>query len=138
MGNWTIKGFDIHKIGYINYIMVYINYFVDYMINVFGSETAEKVLLYIQNYGRGNSNEIANTFGVSQSMVWKQLIKFEREGVFASTLAGRTRVFEINPRYAFRVELSALLEKAIDRMPDKQRQEWFMQRRRPRRFGKPL
>lgn len=108
------------------------------MINLFGSDTAEKVLLYIQNYGRGNSNEIANTFDVSQSMVWKQLIKFEREGVLASTLVGRTRVFEINPRYAFRSQLAALLEKAIEMLPDSQRQKWFMQRRRPRRFGKPL
>jgi hypothetical protein len=108
------------------------------MLNLFGSESAEKVLLFIQNYGRGNSNEIATTFDIRQSMAWKQLLKFEREGVLVSTMVGRTRVFEFNPRYAFKTELGRLLEAGIERMPESQREAWFMQRRRPRRAGKQL
>jgi DNA-binding IclR family transcriptional regulator len=108
------------------------------MLNLFGSESAEKVLLYIQNYGRGNSNEIARAFDMSQSMAWKQLLKFEREGVLVSSMAGRTRVFEVNPRYAFKAELAQLLEKGIELLPEAQRKAWCMQRRRPRRAGKPL
>lgn len=108
------------------------------MLNVFGSDSAEKVLLFIQNYGKGNSNEIARTFGIRQSMVWKQLIKFERENVLASNMVGRTRVFEMNPRYAFKTELAQLLEKGIQMCTEAERESWFMQRRRPRRTGKPL
>jgi biotin operon repressor len=108
------------------------------MLNLFGSPTAEKVLLYIQNYGRGHSREIADTFGISQSMVWKQLTKFEREGVLVSILHGRSRVFEFNPRYLFKKELSALLERGIAALPAEDRTRWFMERRRPRRFGKTL
>ena len=108
------------------------------MLNLFGSESAEKVLIFIQNYGRGNSNEIARTFDIRQSMAWKQLLKFEREGVLASTMVGRTRVFEINPRYAFKAELGRLLEAGIEMTPDVQKKAWFAQRRRPRRAGKPL
>ena len=113
-------------------------YFIVYMINVFGSTTAEKVLLFIQNYRRGNSNEIARTFEISQSMVWKQLIKFEAEGVLVSVMIGKSRVFEFNPRYAFKQQLSELLQSGIEAMPTDLRERWFMQRRRPRRFGKPL
>jgi hypothetical protein len=108
------------------------------MISIFGSPTAEKVLLFLQNYGQGHSREIARTFDIPQSMVWKQLVRFEREYVLVNRLVGRTRVFEFNPRYAFRDELGALLQRGIDLTPAADRERWFMQRRRPRRVGKPL
>lgn len=108
------------------------------MLGILGNDTAEKVLLFIQNYGSGYSREIARTFGIPQSMVYKQLIHLEQEYVLVNRQFGRTRLFEFNPRYAFRPELSALLQKAIDLTPESDRKKWFLQRRGPRRVGKPL
>lgn len=105
---------------------------------LFGNASAEKVLLYMANYQEGYANGIADTFAIPLNMVQRQLLKFEAEGILASQLKGRTRVFLWNPRYPFLKELKALLEKGLELMPEAGRKKYFMQRRRPRRTGKPL
>jgi hypothetical protein len=105
---------------------------------IFGSATAEKVLLYLERYEEGYAQAIADTFdGVSVSMVQQQLARFERAGLLASVLKGRTRLFLWNPRYPFLAEVRALLAKALRALPDSERRRYFSQRRRPRRSGKP-
>lgn len=108
------------------------------MLAIFGNETAGRVLLYVQNYGEGHARAIAQTYGLSHSVVQKQLLRLEVEGVLVSQLKGRTRVFTWNPRYALRAELSGLLEKALSLVPSADRERWFMKRARPRRTGKAL
>lgn len=108
------------------------------MLAIFGNETAGRVLLYVQNYGEGYARAIAHTYGLSHSVVQKQLLRLENEGVLVSQLKGRTRVFTWNPRYALRAELSSLLEKALSLVPKSDRERWFMKRSRPRRTGKAL
>ena len=68
----------------------------------------------------------------------KQFEKLESGGVVYSTLAGRTRLYAFNPRYPFLQELKALLEKALSFYPEEEREELLLNRRRPRRQGKPL
>jgi DNA-binding transcriptional ArsR family regulator len=105
---------------------------------ILGNATAEKVLLYLEQYGEGYATEIAETFeDVSLSMVQRQLERMERAGLLVSLLKGRTRLFAWNPRYAFLDEVRALLRKALSWLPDRERQRYFSQRRRPRRTGKP-
>lgn len=104
---------------------------------VFGNATAERVLLYLEQYERGYAQAIADTFGdVSLSMVQRQLARLERAGVLVSLPEGRTRVFTWNPRYAFLAELRPLLAKALRSLPAEERRRYFAQRRRPRRTGK--
>ena len=106
---------------------------------IFGNATAEKVLLYIEQYGEAYASEIAATFeGVSLNMVQKQLQRFERSGLLVSQQKGRTRIFTWNPRYAFLDEIRALTAKALRSLPEAERRRYFRQRRRPRRTGKPL
>jgi len=105
---------------------------------LFGSETAEKVLLYLQSYGAGYPRGIATTFGIRVTPVQRQLEKFEREGILASRLIGRTRQYQWNPRYAFRTELELLLKKALSSLPEEYQRKYFRERTRPRRKGKPL
>jgi DNA-binding transcriptional ArsR family regulator len=106
---------------------------------VFGNATAEKVLLYMEQYEEGYAKAIADTFDdVSLSMVQRQLERFERAGLLVSLLKGRTRLFTWNPRYAFLKEIRALLRKALRSLPKSDRQRYFTVRRRPRRTGKPL
>jgi DNA-binding transcriptional ArsR family regulator len=71
-------------------------------------------------------------------MVQRQLERLERAGLLVSLLKGRTRLFTWNPRYAFRKELRALLRRALESLPEEERQRYFTGRRRPRRTGKPL
>lgn len=105
---------------------------------IFGNATAERVLLYLENYEEGYAQAIADTFDdVTLRMVQVQLARFERGGVLVSEQIGRTRLFSWNPRYAFRRELRALLRRALAALPESERRKFFMQRRRPRRAGKP-
>ena len=105
---------------------------------LFGNETAEKVLLSIANYGSGYPRGIASIFRVPVSQVQRQVERLEREAILSSRLIGRTRVYEFNPRYMFREELEALLKKALKNLPAQVMDEYFTQRARPRRRGKPL
>jgi hypothetical protein len=105
---------------------------------VLGNRTAEKVLLYVEQYGEGYGKAIADTFAdVSLSMTQGQLERLERGGVLVSVRQGRTRVFSWNPRFPFRRELRALLAKALESLPEEERRRYFAQRHRPRRNGKP-
>src|SRR5690242_8173182 len=102
------------------------------------SETSEKVLLYLQNYGEGYARSIAATYGLALNGVQQQLLKLEAKGVLVSQAKGRTRLFQWNPRYPLRAELAQLLERALALVPPAQAKRWFLKRRRPRRSGKPL
>lgn len=108
------------------------------LAGIFGGETAEKVLLYLQNYGTGYPRGISNTFEVPVSQIQRQLERFEREGVLASRLVGKTREYRWNPRYMFREELGELLAKALVSLPADYQRKYFRERTRPRRRGKPL
>ncbi len=105
---------------------------------LFGNAVAEKVLLYIANYGEGYINKIAQTYEVSPSQVQKQLVRLEAGGVLVSRLTGNLRIFTFNPRLAIRKELLALLEKELSMQPAEITQKYYRERTRPRRTGKVL
>lgn len=105
---------------------------------LFGNATAEKVLLYLEQYGEGYATAIAGNFGgVSISMALRQLERFENAGLLVSFAKGKTRLFTWNPRYAFLDEVRQLLKKALRSLPEDERRRFFTERRRPRRTGKP-
>ena len=106
--------------------------------DLFGSNAAEKCLLYIANYGEGHINGIAKTFSLSPSQIQRQLEKLEAAGILVSQFTGNTKNFKLNPRLAIRSELSALLEKMLSLLPDEEIESYYRQRRRPRRTGKKL
>lgn len=104
---------------------------------VFGSKNAERVLIFILIRGTGYAREIAQFFETDLYGIQKQLDKFESNGIFVSQPVGRTRIYSFNPRYAFLEELKALLNKAFRFYSDEERESLSMNRRRPRRKGKP-
>lgn len=105
---------------------------------LFGSEAAKQTLLYIQNYEKGYAAEIAETFEVSNSMIKKQLEKFEGAGILVAVEVGRSRVFEFNPRYPLLLELKGLLSGLLELQSKEDTKKYFRKRSRPRRKGKPL
>lgn len=106
--------------------------------NLLGNKTAERVLLYLANYGHGYAREIAATHGSSVSVILKQLTRLENSGILVSRTLGRTRLYELNPRWFFYKELKALLEKALAALPAEEVKRHYRARRRPRRANKPL
>lgn len=105
---------------------------------LFGNPTAEKVLLYIANYGEGHTRAIATTFKMSTSQVYQQLVRLEQEGILVTKTSGRTKVFSFNPRLAIRKPLLNLLEEILILIPEEEQKKYFRQRTRPRKTGKEL
>ncbi len=101
-----------------------------------GSAAAERVLLYLANYGDGYAAGIARTFGLSASQVQKQLDKLEQGGILVQQPKGRTRVYTWNPRWPLREPLLELLEAALAMTPEDAQKQYFRDRRRPRLKGK--
>jgi len=103
-----------------------------------GNTTAEKALMYLQNYNEGSASDISKTFGTSLSMVQKQLIRLEQGGVLVSVTKGRTRLYLWNPRYVFLKEIKALLDKALSCLSQEEVKKYYRKRQRPRKTGKPI
>lgn len=108
------------------------------LATLLGNKTAERVLLYLANYGQGYPREIAATHGSAVSVVLKQLARLENGGILVSRSVGRTRLYELNPRWFFHKELKRLLEKALAALPAEEVKRHYRARRRPRRASKPL
>ena len=96
------------------------------------------VLLYIHTHGESYAREIAREFGIYPNAVQYQLLKLERGGVLFSKLRGKVRLFGINPRYPFKKELEALLDKSLSFVSEDEKRSHYWPRLRPRRTGKPL
>ncbi len=103
-----------------------------------GSESRERVLIFILARATGYATQIAAFYQTDLNQVQKQLDGLEAGAILVSRPVGRTRVYEFSPRYPFLKELKALLEKALSFYPEAQRERLIMVRRRPRRRGKPL
>lgn len=106
--------------------------------SLLGSINGERVLIYLFARGEGYAREIAKFFQTDLSPIQKQLERLEAGGILVSRLAGKTRLYAFNPRYPFKAELENLLKKALDFYPPPDREALLMNRRRPRRSGKPL
>src|SRR3990170_6729245 len=108
------------------------------LVSLFGSEYREKALVFILARDSGYASEIARFFDTDFSQVQKQLDGLEAGGVLVSRTVGRTRLYQFSPRYPFLKELKNLLGKALLYYPAEMKARLAMNRRRPRRRGKPL
>jgi predicted transcriptional regulator len=103
-----------------------------------GSIHREKVLLFLHCRKEGYAREIARYFNIHLSQVQKQLERLERGNVIVSKQAGKTCMYRFNPGYPFLQELQSLLDKVLSFYPVDERDRLILNRRRPRRKGKPL
>jgi predicted transcriptional regulator len=105
---------------------------------ILGSKNREFVLAFLQARGEGYAREIARFFDTDLYPIQDQLERLETAGVIVSKEAGRTVLFQFNPRYPLREELGSLVDKAISYYPEDLKTSLLMNRRRPRLRGKPL
>lgn len=110
----------------------------DMLESIFGNNTTEKILFFLQQYKQGYPSEIAKLFGIPLFSVQNQLQRLENGGIIVSKLYGKVRLYQFNPRYYFLNELQSLLQKALDALPKEELDKYYMRRARPRRTGKPL
>ena len=103
---------------------------------LFGSKTAERVLMYLFVYQEGYPTEISRIFSLPLSMVQKQLQKFEEGGILVSRLRGKIRIYQWNPRYPYLNEVKKLLSRNFEYLPDNIKDRYYRQRTRPRRKDK--
>jgi predicted transcriptional regulator len=102
------------------------------------AESQEKILLYLLVREKGYGKAIAEFFNRPANPIQKQLVRLEDEGVVVSRSIGQIREYELNPRYAFNKQLKELLKAALTAYPEKIRNTLAMERRRPRKAGKPI
>lgn len=105
---------------------------------LFGTKSRELTLQYLLIFKEGYAREIAKYFDVALPSIQNQLKHFEENGLVLSKMSGRTKIYFLNPRYAFLQELTALLDKARLYYKPELKEKFEMQRKRPRRPGKPL
>ena len=105
------------------------------LIGLFGSESAYRVLLYLENYDSGYASQIARTFGISLNQAQNQLKKFEEIGLLVSRKEGTTRTFYFK-KSPITDALRSFLRSMLEVLPRKSIEKYYRERRRPRRQGK--
>ena len=108
------------------------------LANLLGSVNKERALIYLRARGRGYSREIARFFNAPLSPIQGALERLEAAGAVVSRSVGKTREYELNPRYPAKTELANLLDRALSLYPRNLRDQLQIVRTRPRRKGKPL
>ena len=79
----------------------------------FGSQTRTRILLALELLGQSYARELARLLASSLSAVLKGLASLERDGLIAGRLVGRTRVFQLDPRYFAAKQLQDLLSRLL-------------------------
>jgi DNA-binding transcriptional ArsR family regulator len=103
----------------------------------FGSRARTRVLLALRLLGESYPRELARLLDTPLFSIQRALQGLEQDGLVAGRAVGRTRVFQINPRYFARAALEDFLLRLSE--PEAElRGRVASLRRRPRRTGKPL
>ncbi|MCB1109401.1 MAG: winged helix-turn-helix transcriptional regulator [Chlamydiia bacterium] len=108
--------------------------------SLLGNKTVERILFYLLKNERCYGSELKGVFGGALSPFQKALDRLEEGGILVSFLVGKTRSYELNPRYPFLKELKTFLNKAYLFLPQEIKAKYYEPkiRKRPRRKGKPL
>jgi DNA-binding transcriptional ArsR family regulator len=104
---------------------------------LFGSRTRERVLKLLGLMDRTYPRELASLLDEDLSVVQRTVDDLERDGILASRLAGRTRIFELNRTYQHYAPVRELLARMGQSDPDTVEAAQRV-RLRPRRAQKEL
>ncbi len=107
---------------------------------LFSNKNVEKILMYLNLHGKAHATQLKRSFGSPLDPIQKTLKKLEEGGLLVSFLEGKTRIFQWNLRYPFLSEIQSLAKKAYSFLPLNIQETHYqsIQRKRPRKTGKPL
>lgn len=103
----------------------------------FGGQTRTRTLVLLSLLSQSYPRELARVSATALAGVQAALRGLERDGLVVARSIGRTRAYELNPRYFAAKELRAYLARLAEGMPDLAAAAATL-RRRPRQQGKPL
>ena len=103
----------------------------------FGGEGRTRVLLALSRLSESYPRELARLLEMPFSSVQKALSSLEKDGLVAGRAVGRTRVFQLDPRYFAHDELQRFLLRLSEPELELSARVATL-RRRPRRTAKPL
>lgn len=106
----------------------------DVVSTIFGSANRTAVLVAVRLLEQTYPSELASLLGLRLFSVQQILAAFERDGVVATRLLGRTRLVMLNPRHVAFRELDALLWK-LGQLDVELQRKLGARRRRPRQPG---
>ena len=104
---------------------------------LFGSRTRERILKLLGILERSYPRELATLLDEDLSVVQRAVDDLERDGVLASRLMGRTRLFELNRTYQHYAPVRELLARMGQSDPEIVEAAKSV-RQRPRRARKEL
>lgn len=104
---------------------------------LFGSRIRERILKLLGLLERSYPREIAAILDEDLSVVQRGMNDLERDGILASHLAGRTRLFELNRTYQYYTPVRELLVRMGQTDPETVQAAQRL-RQRPRRASKEL
>src|SRR4030043_2091633 len=105
---------------------------------VLGNSTIERILFTLESYGKASPTGLSKMFNIPVNGIQQQLKRLENGGVVVSSMVGRTRLYQFNPRYPFLKELRPLFQRAMEFLSEKEIGKYYRRRTRPRKKGKPL
>jgi len=103
----------------------------------FGGKGRTRLLLALRLLSESYSRELARVLEMPFSSVQKAVRSLEKDGLVAGRALGRTRVFQLDPRYFAYEEIQRLLLRLTEPEFELKTRVSTL-RRRPRRTGKPL
>lgn len=108
--------------------------------SLFGNSMIEKILFFLLKNEKTYASELSKVFEIPLFSCQTALERLEKGNILASYKEGRTRLYQLNPRYAMLNELILFLEKSYSFLPMDFRKKYYEcpTRKRPRRKGKPL
>lgn len=105
---------------------------------LFGNKTALLALLQLYHHHEVHARGIAADLGLSLSPIQNQLERFEDAGVLVSKKVGQTRIYSFNLKSPLTKPFRELVRIIYDSLSEKDHQELFPTRRKPRAKGKPV
>lgn len=102
----------------------------------FGGRTRTLVLLALSLLDESFARELARLLELSLNGVQQALRGLEVDGLVAARWSGRTRLYQLDPRYFARRELESYLQRLVEAETQLVGRTATL-RRRPRRTGKP-
>lgn len=106
-------------------------------VGIFGTVTRTNTLLVVYMLGETYPSQISEVLGIALSQVQKAVKSLETAGLVVTSIDGKQRKVMMNPRFTYKNELGALLQKMTVRAVDLQ-QKMAEYRRRPRKMGKEI
>ena len=91
---------------------------------VLGNGTIERILFTLESYGQSYPTGLSKMFNIPVNGIQQQLERLENGGVVVSSMVGRTRLYQFNPRYPFLKELRALIQRAMEYLSEKEMQQF--------------